>query len=148
MMVTPSSGSMPKETQQICTLTYPDLPGFAGQAFEWVQFLVATTADGGAPPFCFLHYDCRGNGLWLYSSDEGFFLGPVEPGTESTALENSACSVNTAAATVANTNGDLVLTVPIMMKAPMVGAKSTYQRIRGVRDRDTGFVKTGTWTIH
>jgi len=148
MMVAPSSGSMPKETQQIFTLTYPDLPGFAGEAFEWVEFLVATTADGAAPPFCFVHYECRGNRLWMYSSDGGFFLGPVKPGLESTALNSSACSVNTAGTTVANTNGNLVLTVPIMMKAPMVGVKSTFQRIRGVRDRDTGFVKTGTLTIH
>jgi hypothetical protein len=37
--------------------------------------------------------------------------------------------------------------VPVTMKAPMVGAKSTFQRTLDVLNRDTGFVQTGTWTI-
>ena len=144
MSLTPSTGS---GTTQTFSLTYPDPPGFAGAAFGWVQFLVAAATDGGGQPFCFVHYDRGGNGLWMYSSDVGFFLGPVTPGTASNALSSSACSVNTAAATVSNTGGNLVVTLPITMKAPMSGAKKTFQRTLDVLNRDTGWQQTGTWTV-
>jgi len=147
MTVAPSSGNVASGTPQTFTLTYPDPQGFAEAAFGWEQFLVGAAADGGGQPFCFVHYDRAGNGLWMYSSDVGFFLGPVAPGTASSALDSSACSVNTAGATVTNTGGNLVLTVPVTMKAPMVGAKNTFQRRLDALNRDTGFVQTGTWTI-
>ncbi|MGJ5820665.1 beta strand repeat-containing protein, partial [Paludibaculum fermentans] len=92
MTVGPNAGS---GSSQTFTLTYPDPPGFAGSAFGWVQFLIAAAANGGGQPFCFLHYDRGGNGLWMYSSDVGFFLGPVSPGAASNALDSSACSINT-----------------------------------------------------
>ncbi|QOY90251.1 beta strand repeat-containing protein [Paludibaculum fermentans] len=144
MTVGPNSGT---GSSQTFTLTYPDPPGFAGSAFGWVQFLIAAATDGGGQPFCFLHYDRGGNGLWMYSSDVGFFLGPVTPGVASNALNSSACSINTGGTTVQNTNGNLVVTTPVTMKAPMSGAKMMFQRTLDVLNRDTGMVQTGTWTI-
>ena len=144
MSANPAAGS---GTTQTFTLTYPDPPGFAGAAFGWVQFLVAAATDGGGQPFCFVHYDRGGNGLWMYSGDAGYFVGPVTPGTASNALSSSACSVNTAGATVSNTNGNLVVTLPITMKAPMSGVKKTFQRTLDVLNRDTGWQQSGTWTI-
>jgi len=148
MTVTPSSGSVASGTQQIFTLTYPDPPGFAGAAFGWEQFLVATATDGGGNPFCYVHYDRTGNGLWMYSGDVGFFLGPVTPGTASSLLTSSACSINTASATVANTSGNLVLTVPIVFKSPMVRANNLYQRTADVLNRVAEFAETGTFTVN
>jgi len=142
--VSPASGS---GSTQTFTVTYPDPPGFSGAPFGWAQFLVAAASDGGGQPFCFVHYDRGGNGLWLYSSDAGFFLGPVSPGTTSNALSSSACSVNTASAHVTNTGGNLVLTVPITMKSPMSGAKKLFQRTLDTLNRDTGWQQTGTWTV-
>ena len=142
--VGPASGTGATQT---FTLTYPDPPGFAGAAFGWAQFLVGAAADGGGQPFCFLHYDRGGNGLWMYSGDVGYFVGPVSPGTASNALSSSACSINTAGATVSNTGGNLVVTVPITMKAPMSGSKKTFQRTLDVLNRDTGWQQTGTWII-
>jgi hypothetical protein len=147
MVASPNSGTSTNGTQQIFTLTYPDPSGFAGAAFGWVQFLVAAATNGGGQPFCFVHYDRGGNGLWMYSSDLGFFLGPIAPGTASNALTSSACSVNTGGASVTNTGGNLVVTVPITMMAPMIGAKNIYQRTLDVLDRDTGWQPSGTWTI-
>jgi len=144
LSVSPSSGS---GSTQTFTMTYPDPPGFAGSAFGWTQFLVAAASDGGGQPFCFVHYDRGGNGLWMYSSDVGFFLGPVAPGTASNALSSSACSVNTAASTVSNTGGNLVVNVPVTMKAPMSGAKKIFQRTLDTLNRDTGWQQTGTWTV-
>ena len=147
MTVSPHSGSSTNGVQQTFTLTYPDPLGFAGAAFGWDQFLVAAASDGGGQPFCFVHYDRAGNGLWMYSSDVGFFLGPVAPGTASSLLQSSACSVNTAGTTVTNTRGNLVLTVPITLKPPMTGAKEMFQRTLDMLSQDTGFVLSGSWTI-
>jgi hypothetical protein len=142
-----NSGASTHGVQQTFQLTYPDPQGFAGAAFGWVQFLIAAATNGGGEPFCFVHYDRAGNGLWMYSSDVGFFLGPVTPGVSSSALTSSACSVNTASTTVTNSNGNLVLNIPITMQAPMVGAKNLYQRTLDVLNRDTGWQQSGTWTI-
>jgi len=144
LSVSPSSGSASTQT---FTLTYPDPPGFAGAAFGWVQFLIAAASDGGGQPFCFAHYDRAGNGLWMYSSDVGFFLGPVAPGAASNLLSSSACSINTAATTVVNTGGNLVVTMPVTMKAPMSGTKKTFQRTLDVLNRDTGWQQTGSWIV-
>jgi hypothetical protein len=148
MTVAPSSGSVANGTEQIFTLTYPDAAVFAGAAFGWEEFLVGTAMNGGGNAFCFVHYDRAGNGLWMYSSDVGFFLGPVTPGTTSSLLTSSACSINTAGATVANTSRNLVLTVPIVFKAPMVRANKLFQRALDVLNRDTQFQQTGTWTVN
>ena len=148
MTVAPSSGSVTNGTQQTFTLTYPDTPGFAGAAFGWEQFLVGVASDGGGQPFCFVHYDRGGNGLWMYSNDVGFFLGPVTPGTSSTLLASSACSVNTAGATVQNTGGNLAVAVPVTLKSPTVGSQKLFERARTVLNVDTGFVQTGTLSVN
>jgi hypothetical protein len=147
MMVSPSAGNITNGAQQTFTLTYPDTPGFAGAAFGWEQFLVAAASDGGGQPYYFVHYDRAGNGLWMYSNDLGSFVGPVTPGAASSLLNSSACSVNTSGAFVQNTNGNLVLTVPVTLKSPMVGAKTLFQRALTVLNVDTGFQQTGAVMI-
>jgi hypothetical protein len=144
MTVAPSSGS---GSTQTFTATYSDPPGFAGAAFGWEQFLVATVSNGGGKPFCFVHYDRAGNAFWMYSSDLGYFLGPVTPGTASNALSSSACSVNTAGASISNVSGRLVINLPVTMKVPMAGSKILFQRTLDVLNRDTGWVQTGSWTV-
>jgi hypothetical protein len=148
MTVAPSSGSVANGTEKTFTLTYPDTPGFAGAPFGWEQFLVATASDGGGQPYCFVHYDRAGNGLWMYSIDLGYFLGPVTLGTASNALNSSACSVNTASTTVQNMGGNLVLTVPVTLKSPMAGSQKIFERALTVLNVDTVFIQTGTLTVN
>jgi hypothetical protein len=148
MSVSPSSGTTTNGSSQTFTLTYPDPAGFAGAAFGWEQFLIGTATGGGGNPFCYVHYDRAGNGLWMYSGDVGYFLGPVTPGTASSLLNSSACSVTTAGASVANTSGNLVLTVPIVFKAPMIRVNKLFQRTLDVLNRDSGFQQTGSRTIN
>jgi hypothetical protein len=147
MTASPSAGSVANGTPLTFTLTYQDVPGFTGTTYGWKQFLVAAAADGGGQPFCFVHYDRNGNGLWMYSSDVGYFLGPVTPGTASNALSSSACSVDTQHTTVANANGGLVLTLTVTLNSPLIGARSIFERTLDVLNRDTNFVQTGTVTI-
>lgn len=140
----PASGA---GAQQTFTLLYPDPVGFEDTTVGWSQFLIAAATNGGGQPFCFVHYDRAGNGLWMYSSDVGFFLGPVTPGVASNALDSSACTVNTAQAGVLHPSGTDIVYVPLTLKAPMSGAKNMYQRTLDPLGRDSGWVKTGTWTI-
>lgn len=144
MSALPSSGT---GAQQTFAASFPDPAGFEGAPLGWSQFLIAAASDGGGQPFCFVHYDRAGNGLWVYSGDVGFFLGPVAPGTASNTLTSSACSVNPAGTTITNVSGVLTVNVPITLKAPMSGAKKIYQRTLDPLRRDTGWVQTGTWTI-
>jgi hypothetical protein len=148
MTVAPSSGTATHGTQQTFTLTFPDPPGFAGAAFGWEQFLVAASSSNPGTNYCFVHYDRGGNGLWMFSNDLGYFLGPVTPGTSSSLLTSSTCSVNTGAATVQNTNGNLVVAVPVTLKSPMIGSQLLFQRSLTVLNMDTGFVQTGTLTVN
>ncbi|MGC4050590.1 MAG: hypothetical protein QM757_14530 [Paludibaculum sp.] len=144
MSALPSSGT---GAQQTFAASFPDPAGFEGAPLGWSQFLIASASDGGGQPFCFVHYDRAGNGLWVYSGDVGFFLGPVSPGTASNTLTSGACSVNPAGTTITNVSGVLTVNVPITLKAPMSGAKKIYQRTLDPLRRDTGWVQTGTWTI-
>ncbi|MGJ5819553.1 InlB B-repeat-containing protein [Paludibaculum fermentans] len=144
MSVQPATGS---GSQQTFVLAYPDPAGFEDTTAGWSQFLVAAATDGGGQPFCFVHYDKAGNGLWMYSGDVGFFVGPVSPGTASNALDSSACSVNTGLATVTHPTGVVNVSVPVTMKPPMAGVRNLYQRTLDPLSRDSGWVKTGIWTV-
>lgn len=128
-------------------VNYTDLSGLPGTIGGWVQFLVAAAADGGGLPFCYLHYDRAGNGLWMYSGDVGFFLGPVAPGVSSTALQSTACSINTGGTTVQTPTGQLIISAPMTMKAPMKGSKLLFQRSMDALQRDSGWVETGSWVV-
>ncbi|MGJ5819552.1 InlB B-repeat-containing protein [Paludibaculum fermentans] len=144
MSVQPGAGSNGAQT---FTLLYPDPTGYEDTSSGWSQFLIAASPDGGGKPFCFVHYDKAGNGLWMYSSDVGFFLGPVSPGTTSNAMDSSACSINSALSGVTHPSGTAIVYVPVTLKAPMHGTKNLYQRTLDSLSRDSGWVKTGTWTI-
>ena len=148
MTVTPSSGGVTNGTPQTFTLTYPDTPGFAGAAFGWEGFLVAVAPDGGGQPFCYVHYDRSGNGLWLYASDVGYFLGPVTPGTVSNTLNSTACSVNTGGVTVQDAGSNLIVSVPVTLKGPMVGSQRVFERALSALNVDTGFVQAGTLNVN
>lgn len=144
MTTTPGSGSGAAQT---FIAQYTDPASFEGEPVGWAQFLIAAATDGGGQPFCFLHYDRGGNGLWMYSSDVGFFLGPVAPGTASNALDSSACSINTATASIQSQAGTLSIQVPVTLKPPMSGTKNLYQRILDPILRDSGWIQAGTWNV-
>lgn len=144
--VTPDT---PTGSQVTFSLTVDDAPGFEGVPYGWSQFQASTSTSEGDRPFCFVHYDRAGNGLWMYSGDVGFFVGPVAPGVQSNTLNSSACSVNTAGASALNASGSLQLTIPILRKAPMSLENKPfgiYQRTLNAAGADTGWIRTGTWS--
>lgn len=142
LAVSPPSGA---GSAQIFTANYPDAPGFIGLSLGWAQMLFAVATDGGGQPFCFVHYDRAGNGLWLYG-DSGFFLGPVTPGVSSNLLQNSSCSIDTAATTAGSVSGALELRLSVFFGQTMAGARNIYLRTLSPIGLDTGFLPAGTWT--
>ncbi|MGJ5818509.1 hypothetical protein [Paludibaculum fermentans] len=147
MSVSPASGSA---TDQLFALTFTNqyASDFFRQPLGWQQFLIGADPTGGGQPFCFVHYDRAGNGLWMYSSDVGFFLGPVTPRLGSNLLDSSACSVNTALSGLGNTpstNGNLDVT--LKLKPAMQGLKKMYMRTLDPLQIDTGWVQVGTYQV-
>lgn len=132
---------------QTFTTKYYDAPGFTGIAKGWYQFLVAVDSTGGGQPFCYVHYDRAANQLWMYSSDVGFFLGPVAPGTASNALDSSACTVDTGGAAATQFADRLEVQLPVVMKAPMSGQKQLLMRSLDVLGRDSGWSQLATYVV-
>ncbi|MGJ5817715.1 hypothetical protein [Paludibaculum fermentans] len=147
MSVSPSSGGSASPYFQ-ANYALDEYGQQGGPSRGWQQFLVAADPTGGGQPFCYVHLDRAANMLWMYSSDIGFFLGPVAPGAASTKLDSSACSVNTAAASTGtgfNFSSDLKL--PLTLKAPMSGAKKLYMRTMDELMRDSGWQQVGTYQV-
>jgi hypothetical protein len=134
------------------TGTYSDPAGFSGLNYGFEQMLVAKGEFSASPPtpFCFVHYDRAGNGLWIYG-DSGYFVGPVTPGTSSSLLQNTACSVDTGNSTAQNMGGSpnsLRLALPLSFKqgdfnGGMFTALRTYDSIQ----RDSGWQSAGSWMV-
>jgi hypothetical protein len=134
-------------TEAKFTITYQEPSGFAGAAGGWVQFLIADSPEAQGAPFCFVHYDKASHHLWMYSSDLGFFLGPMDVGQESGSFESSACRVDVSSAKVVHVDGHLVLELPVQLKPAMAGTKGIFLRSHDVLGRDSGWRRVGEWTI-
>ncbi len=76
-----------------------------------------------------------------------FFVGPVAPGAASNLLTSSACSVDVANATATQLADRLQEKVPVVLKAPMSGAKKMFMRSQDVLGRDSGWVQVGTYQV-
>jgi hypothetical protein len=144
MSVSPDFGNLRTDAFH---LSYSDRPGFQSLDKGWTQFLIAADSSGGGQPFCFVHYDRAGKQLWMYSSDVGFFLGPVPPGTSSTAHDSSACTVDTRYSTSETQPGALFLSLPITMKPPLSGPKKLYMRMMDALGIDSGWNQVGTYQV-
>ncbi|MGJ5817716.1 hypothetical protein [Paludibaculum fermentans] len=114
----------------------------------WTQFLIAADPTGGGQPFCFVHYDRAGQELWMYSSDVGFFLGPVKPGNNSNLLQSSACNVDTSQSGPAgNSTSSFGLSLLLGLRPPMQGPKKLYMRSMDALKMDSGFQLVGTFQV-
>ncbi|MGJ5818506.1 hypothetical protein [Paludibaculum fermentans] len=137
--LTQQSGAGSVETFR---MTETDPEGFGGLKKGWEQLLVAVDQTGGEQPFCFVHYDRAASQFWMYSSDVGFFLGPVAPGTPSNALDSTACTVDTAASLVTERADGLDLEIKVTMKPAMSGFQRLHTRIQDVTGR------MSVWGVH
>ncbi|MGJ5813328.1 InlB B-repeat-containing protein [Paludibaculum fermentans] len=144
MNVTPDFGNRSIEG---FSLSFSERAGFLGFNKGWTQFLIASDSTGGGQPFCFVHFDRAGQQLWMYSSDVGFFLGPVAPGVSSTTLDSSACMLDTRYSTSQTQSGASFLWLPITMKPPMSGPKRLYLRTLDALGIDSGWNQVGSYQV-
>jgi hypothetical protein len=123
----------------------------SGAAYlQWTQLLVAVATNGGGQPFCLVHYDRAGNGMWFYDTDlaQPYFLGPITPGASSTLLQSSACSIDTAnsSASLTLSNYFLNWNVQFNAKPGFSGMRNVYLRTYDLFQQDTQFIQEGTVT--
>jgi hypothetical protein len=83
----------------------------------------------------------------MYSSDLGFFLGPLEVGQESGSFESTACLVDVSRAIAEYGDVYLVLKLPVRLRPAMAGRKKIFLRSHDVLGRDSGWRQAGEWTI-
>ncbi len=139
--VAPSSGS---GLSQTFTLQYSDTSGAANLQYVWVYF-TASLANPNSQS-CLLYYNVAPNQINLLN-DAGTTWLTATPGTASTTLTNSQCSLNVTAMTVTPNGNVLTLKLPMTFKAAYAGAKNTYMYASDLSGSSSGWQQEGTWTV-
>jgi uncharacterized repeat protein (TIGR01451 family) len=137
--VTPGSGT---GATQSFALQYSDSNGAASFQTTWVWFNAAFSSTSNS---CFLYYDRAANQLNLAPDTTGSYL-VATPGTAGT-LQNSQCSVNLAATSVALNGNTLTLNLAMTFKPVFGGAKNIYMYGRDVSLTNSGWQTRGSWTV-
>ncbi|MBE7540776.1 MAG: hypothetical protein M9913_00655 [Bryobacteraceae bacterium] len=130
------------------TLRFSDPPGVEGMKLGWVQLLMTRNYPPSAGDgFCFLHYDRAGNGLWMYSPDVGYFVGPERPGTAATVLDNSSCALDVEGTRAREEPRTLVVEPALIFRTPMRGTMRIFVRMMDGYGEDSNWTFMGYWTI-
>jgi hypothetical protein len=138
--VTPSSGSL---ASQAFALQYSDTSGAASVQLVYAYF--NTTLASSASNSCFLSYNIAANQISLLN-DAGAAWMTATPGAGTT-LQNSQCSLNVAATTVALNGITLTLNLAMTFKPAFAGAKNIYMYGADVSGPNSGWQQLGTWTV-
>lgn len=135
--VTPASGS---GANQSFSFVYADPKGYA----TIVSASVNINASLVAASACYLYYVRASNALYLANDAGTAWLTPVTPGQSGT-LQNSQCSVSSAASSVTTNGNNLTLNLSITFQSSFKGAKNIYMELYD--GQDSGFQQKGAWTV-
>jgi hypothetical protein len=138
--VTPGSGS---GAQQTFALQYGDTLGAADLTSVWV-WITGNYNTVSVANTCVANYARATNQIFLYN-DAGTSGTSATLGVAGT-LNNSQCSMNTAAATVTTSGTNLTWNLPVTFTAAYAGAKSTYMYAGG-SSLNSGWQNMGSWTV-
>lgn len=136
--VTPNSGS---GASQSFTLQYSDTAGAASLEQAWVYFNASLANP--ATQSCMLYYIVAANQINLLNDNATAWMAAT-PGT-STTLQNSQCSLNMAATTVALSGTSLTLTLPMTFQPAFAGQKNIYMHANDISGANSGWQQFGTW---
>ena len=138
LSVTPKTGSGATQT---FSLAYADVAGAADLASVWVWFTSAFGSSGANS--CMAYYDRAANQVKLLDDAGNTWLSATRgvPGT----LENSQCSIDVGAATVAQGGANLTLGLPVTFKAAYRGAKQVWMYGAG-GSANSDWRNMGSWT--
>jgi hypothetical protein len=138
--VTPGSGTA---ASQSFALEYSDTAGAASLQQVWAYF--NATLANPASNACLLYYNLATNQISLLD-DNGTAWQAAILGSAST-LQNSQCSINVAAATIAMSGDTLTWNVPMTFMPAYAGAKNTYLYAVDVSGSNSGWQQLGGWTV-
>ena len=135
----PTSGS---GLSQLFSFSSSSAAGYAD--LDVLQAMIGSNPNGGYA--CWLQYDRSHNQLWLVNDTVTAPLGPLTPGTAGSA-QNSQCTVDAGASTVAAFGPTLVLSVRLNFKTAFTGSKGMYLWSRSTTGAVTGWKSIGAWTV-
>jgi len=138
--VSPSSGT---GTSQTFALQYSDTAGATSLAQVWVYF--NATLANPASNACMLYYNTATNQI-NFLNDNATVWQAATVGSATT-LQNSQCSLNVAATTVAVNSNTVTLNVGLTFKPAFVGAKNTYMHAVDASGSNSGWQPLGSWTV-
>jgi hypothetical protein len=138
--VTPNSGS---GSSQTFALVYSDTAGAASLQFAYAWFNATLANSAGSS--CFVNYDNAVNQINLMN-DAGTAWLTATLGAATT-LQNSQCSVNVAATSVAKSGNTLTLNLAMTFLPGYAGAKNTYMYGADIAGANSGWQQLGTWTV-
>jgi hypothetical protein len=137
--VTPSSGS---GTSQSFAFQYSDTNGTGSLAWVWAWF---SASLGNTANSCLMYYQPSANQVNLLN-DAGTAWTAATPGAAST-LQNSQCSLNMAATTVALNGNTLTLNLATTFLSDFGGIQNVYMFAADMSGSNTGWLQRGTWTV-
>jgi len=138
--VSPSSGS---GLGNSFALQYSDTDGAAN--LEKVYAYFNATLANPASNSCFIYYSIATNQINLLNDTSTEYL-TATLGTTTT-LQNSQCSLNVAATTVAMNGNTLTLNVAMTFKVAYAGVKNIYLYATDASGATSGWQTEGTWTV-
>jgi hypothetical protein len=120
----------------------------AGKARLLFAQVLFGNASAGSPPFCFIHYDPKINGLKLYKGPgPEDFTAAATLGVSSDILQNDACQIDPAASSASTTAQGLALDITVNFRPALAGDRVIYGRTLDDVGSDTGWQRMGTWTV-
>jgi hypothetical protein len=137
--VTPSSGS---GASQSFALQYSDTGGTGNLTWVWAWFNASLSNSANS---CVLYYQPSSNQVNLLN-DAGTAWTAATPGVAST-LQNSQCSLNVAATSVALNGNTLTLNLAMTFQPAFSGAKNIYMYDADVSGSNSGWQRRGSWTV-
>lgn len=137
--VSPSSGT---GSNQTFSFKYSSSGGYTKLSTVYGLFNSSLSATNG----CYAYYLPASNQLYLYNDAGSSASGPVTPGSAGT-LQNSQCTINSAASSVSGAGTTLTLNLNVAFASGFAGAKSTYMYASDVAGLNSGWQTRGTWTI-
>ena len=134
--VTPSSGS---GSSQTFAFAFFDPNG--ATSISTASMIIAGNLSGSGS--CYLYYAVATNAIYLANDAGTAWLAPVVLGNSGT-LQNSQCSVNTAASSSAVSGNNLTVNLSLSFTSAYSGSKKIFMMLYD--GQNSGWAQKGTWT--
>jgi hypothetical protein len=125
---------------QTFSATYSDPNGLSD--LNNVRLLMNPSINGVNA--CYVYYYPGNNGLYLENNADNAVVGPITPGSSSTA-SNSQCTLSAAASSVTKSGNNITVNFAITFSSTYTGSKNIYLESNSA-GASSGWVAKGSWT--